>query len=213
MTYTLVVGAAPAAGADDFYRGLLAAAGAVVAADAAGPWCASLGRVPDVVVGDFDSADPDAIARLERLGVCVERHSPDKDDTDLELAVRVARERWALPLCLTAAFTDRIDHTLAAIGVVLRAGAGAWIAEPSWRAWPCSPELPLSVSLERGTTYSIVALGPCKGVTARGGRWELRDATLAPLSGRGVSNEAVGTPLTVEVGSGVLVVVANDHSV
>ena len=54
MTFTLVVGAAPAAGADDFYRGLLVSANAVVAADAAGPWCAALGRTPDVVVGDFD---------------------------------------------------------------------------------------------------------------------------------------------------------------
>jgi len=32
MTFTLVVGAAPAAGADDFYRGLLVSANAVVAA-------------------------------------------------------------------------------------------------------------------------------------------------------------------------------------
>jgi len=213
MSCTLVVGAAPAAGADDFYRGLLASADAVVAADAAGPWCAALGRIPDVVVGDFDSADPDEIDRLERLGVCVERHPSDKDDTDLELAVRVARERWALPVCLTAAFSDRVDHTLAAIGVVLRAGPGAWIAEPTWRAWPCSPEGPLSLSLERGTTYSIVALGSCEGVTARGGRWELSDATLAPLSGRGVGNEAVGSDLTVSVRSGSLVVVANDHTV
>ncbi|HEY5433073.1 MAG TPA: thiamine diphosphokinase [Coriobacteriia bacterium] len=213
MTFTLVVGAAPAAGADDFYRGLLVSANAVVAADAAGPWCAALGRTPDVIVGDFDSGDPDEIDRLERFGVCIERHPSDKDDTDLELAVRVARERWALPVCLTAAFSDRIDHTLAAIGVLLRAGTGAGIAEPSWRAWPCSPERPLSVSLERGTTYSIVALGPCEGVTARGGRWELSNATLAPLSGHGISNEAVGTVLTVRVRSGSLVVVANDHSV
>ena len=208
-----MVGAAPAVDAEDHYRALLAAADAVVAADAAGPWCAALGRMPDMIVGDFDSADPDEIDRLERLGVSVERHPCDKDETDLELAVRVARERWAHPVCLTAAFSDRIDHTLAAIGALLGAGPGAWVAEPSWRAWPCCPERPLRVSLERGTTYSIVALGPCEGVTARGGRWVLSDAILAPLSGHGISNEAAGGELTISVRDGSLLVVANDGSV
>jgi len=213
MRQVLVVGAAPAPHADAFYRSLLASACAVVAADAAGEWCTMLGRLPDVVVGDFDSADPDEVDRLERLGVRIERHPADKDATDLELAVAVARKRWELPVCITAAFTGRLDHTLAALGLVLRAGRGARIAEPSWRAWPCCAGRPLSLDLARGTTYSILALERCEGVTALGGRWALEDASLEPLSGRGVSNEATGSGLQVSVRSGSLVVIANDTGV
>lgn len=210
MTEVLVVGAAPAPDSEDFYRGLLASATAVVAADAAGEWCASLGRLPDVIVGDFDSADPEELDRLERLGVRLESHPADKDATDLELAVTVAHDLWALPVCLTAAFSQRLDHTLAALGLVMRAGKGARIAEPTWRAWPCSPGRPIQMPLTRGLSYSILALEHCEGVTALGGHWELREASLEPLSGRGVSNEALGAELQVRVRRGSLVVIAND---
>jgi len=213
MNEVLVVGAAPAPNAEAFYRSLLASAQAVVAADAAGEWCVALGRVPDAVVGDFDSAGPQAADRLERLGARVERHPAHKDATDLELAVAVARERWALPVCLTAAFTDRLDHTLAALGLVLRAGDGAHIVEPSWRAWPCVPDRPLRLELARGTTYSLLALERCEGVDATGGKWELHDADMEPLSGYGVSNEAAGERLGISVRRGSLLVIANDAGV
>jgi len=213
MREVLVVGAAPVPHSDAFYRELLASAPAVVAADAAGEWCAMLGRVPDVVVGDFDSAGLEAVDRLERLGARVERHPKDKDVTDLELAVAAARERWALPVCLTAAFTDRFDHTLAALGLVLRAGADARIVEPSWRAWPCMAGAPLRLTLARGTTYSLLALERCEGVEAMGGRWRLHDTILEPLSGRGVSNEATEAELQISVRYGSLLVIANDAEV
>ncbi|HEY5517698.1 MAG TPA: thiamine diphosphokinase [Coriobacteriia bacterium] len=213
MREVLVVGAAPAPHADAFYRSLLASARTVVAADAAGEWCVKLGRVPDVVVGDFDSADLRAADRLERLGIRVERHPVDKDETDLELAVAVAKERWDLPVCITAAFTARLDHTLAALGLVLRAGDGAHIVEPSWRAWPCVPGRPLQLQLACGMTYSLLALERCEGVDAMGGKWGLQNADLEPLSGLGVSNEAAGAELQISVRSGSLLVIANDAEV
>lgn len=213
MTFALVVGAAPVAGQEDFYRSLLISASAVVAADAAGEWCAALGRLPDAMVGDFDSADTNEVARLEALGVIVERHPADKDATDLELAVAFARRCWPFPVCLTAAFSARLDHTLAALGLATRAGDGAWIAEPTWRAWVCTPSRPLSLELPYGSVYSVIALEPCEGVYARGGRWELLDTSLAPLSGHGISNEARGGELRIRVRSGHLLVVANDVAV
>lgn len=210
MKRLLVVGAAPVAGADDFYRRLLADAAHVVAADGAGEWCVRLDRIPDVVVGDFDSAQPGAEERLAALGAGVERHPSDKDLTDLELAVDVALARWETPVCLTAAFTGRIDHTLAAIGLLVRAGSGASIAEPGWRGWACAPGRPVRVGMPPGTTFSVIAVEPCTGVNVSGGRWDLRNHCLDPLSGRGVSNEAAGGEIAVTVATGRLVVMTAD---
>jgi thiamine pyrophosphokinase len=69
------------------------------------------------------------------------------------------------------------------------------------------------LELGRGTTYSLLALDRCEGVDAIGGRWSLTDATLEPLSGRGVSNEATGAELRISVRSGNLLVIANDTGV
>src|SRR3954471_10941958 len=67
----------------------------VVAADSGLERCATLGLRPDVVVGDFDSVDADALPKAEAAGVRIERHPAAKDATDLALAIDVARRAGA----------------------------------------------------------------------------------------------------------------------
>ncbi|MDO8964091.1 MAG: thiamine diphosphokinase [Coriobacteriia bacterium] len=206
---TLVVGAAPACTRDAviFYRELLAAAGHVVAADGAGEWCIEHGRSPDLVIGDFDSAAPGARERLESAGVPVLAFDTDKDETDLELGVAVALQRYGSPITLTAAFTGRLDHTLAALGALTRAGAGARALEPEWGVHLVCPGAPILMRLSSGVPFALQSPAGADGVTITGGRWPLRLATLEPLSGRGVSNEALGGPLTVSVEAGAVLLI------
>lgn len=206
MTYTLVVGAVPVAGANAFYRDLLARATHVVAADAGGEWCIGLGRVPDVTVGDFDSAAVGAAERLAAAGTELVTHPRDKEFTDLELAVALAQGRWADPIVLTAAFSRRVDHTLAALGTLLRAGHGASVREPGWYAYACVPGGPLDLKVATGATVSVLSIGPASGVTVSGVRWPLRVAALDALSGLGVSNRAVEDVVHVSVEVGSLIV-------
>ena len=49
----------------------------------------------DLLVGDMDSIDPDSLDLADGSGVAIERHPPDKDATDLELAVGAAMKRGA----------------------------------------------------------------------------------------------------------------------
>ena len=207
MTYTLVVGAAPLAESEPFYRDLLAGAGAIVAADAAGEWCVALGRVPDVAIGDFDSASQGAVTRLSEAGVQVVRYPEEKDLTDLELAVAIARERYNDPIVLTAAFALRPDHTLAAFGALLRAGEGASVCEPGWTAETCVPGHPLALNMTVGATVSVLAVGTATGVTVEGVRWPLAGAHLDAMSGLGVSNRAVADTVRVSVEHGMLIVI------
>lgn len=205
-SYTLVAGAAPAADAAAFYSELLSGAAHVVAADAAAEWCVSLGRVPDVAVGDFDSAEEGALERLRARGAEVVAFPIEKDETDLELAVAVARERFGSPVTVTAAFTGRLDHTLAALGLLTRSGRGARASEPGFDGFVVAPDDPLEVAVARGTTFSVLALGGATGVVVRGARWPLDGATLDPLSGLGVSNVTGGEILRVSVRTGTLIV-------
>jgi thiamine pyrophosphokinase len=208
MSGALVVGAAPAGGhaALAFYRRLLAGAAAVVAADAAGEWCVGLGRVPELVVGDFDSSAAGARERLEAAGVRIEAHPAAKDSSDLDLAVSAALRAFGPPVVVTAAFSDRLDHTLASLGSLMRSGRGAHAEEPRWSAWPVWPTLPIVLDLEEGRLVSLLSPMGAAGVTLRGARWELDDDMLPPLADRGVSNEALGGTLTVSCASGGLLV-------
>jgi thiamine pyrophosphokinase len=59
----------------------------VVAADGGLLRARALGLGVDVVVGDLDSATPEALAAAEAEGARIVRHPQAKDATDLELAL------------------------------------------------------------------------------------------------------------------------------
>jgi thiamine pyrophosphokinase len=211
MTHTLLVGAAPLPGCEEFYSELLAASTHVVAADAAGEWCVRLGRVPDAVLGDFDGSESGAEQRLRLAGAHVETYPVDKDRTDLEIALEYAVTRWECPIVVTAAFTRRLDHTLAALGVLLRAGAGASVREPGWSAYSCREAEAVQLDLEAGTTVSVVALDGEARITVEGAIWPLSASALPLLSGLGVSNRAAGGPFSARATNGTLAIIVQDR--
>jgi thiamine pyrophosphokinase len=211
-TRTLIVGAAPALNAEAFYRALLASADDVLACDAAGEWCLSLGCRPDLVVGDFDSATPGAAARLTAAGIEVLAYPSAKDQSDLDLAVEVARKRGATQVTFTAAFSERLDHTLAAIGALVRASDLApRIEEPSFCAAVVDetscPAIELVVV--PGSTISVLSLRAASGVTLHGLGYPLVNARLPLLSSLGLSNIATGEVVRVSVAAGTLLVIAS----
>jgi thiamine pyrophosphokinase len=65
----------------------------VVAADGGAERAALLGLRPDLVVGDADSIDADALRGLAASGTPVERFPTEKDESDLELALMAALGR------------------------------------------------------------------------------------------------------------------------
>lgn len=213
MTHdTLIVGAAPVEGAEDFYRCLLDGARRVIACDAAGEWMLALGRRPDLVVGDFDSAAPGAEDRLRGAGIPVDAYPAEKDSSDLDLAVRRAREMGAREVCFTAAFSGRLDHTLAALGTLqLAADMAPAIAEPGFRAWLLSASRPvIQFPAAEGDVISVLALEPSHGVTLSGMKYPLRGASVGVLSSLGISNVACGPAVAVSLLTGTLLVIASE---
>jgi thiamine pyrophosphokinase len=209
MSTVLIVGAAPAQDEHGFYARLLAGAGVVIAADAAGEWCAGLGRVPDVTVGDFDSAAQGAAERLRAAGSGVVTLPTAKDVSDLDACVDEARRRGVRELTFAAAFTGRVDHNLASFGSVLAAAdLGVRVEEPGWWAVPVTPEDPVScLRLPGGTVFTVIAPGGATGVTIEGCVYPLSDAALEPLSSLGLSNIASGDGVGIRTGSGRLLVI------
>ena len=211
----LIVGACPQAGAEEFYRTLLGEYPTVVAADAAGEWCADLGRVPDAVIGDFDSSRDGALARLSALDVEVVRLPVAKNESDLDACLSFARHSGVEAVDFCAAFVGRPDHTLAAFGTLLAAAdLKACVREPDWSAWAldAASRPLLELDLAAGTTFSVLSPGGAKCVSIEGATFPLSHAALPGLSSLGVSNVAVGGTVRVAVETGaVLVLVVCAH--
>lgn len=177
----------------------------VVAADSGLDHAHGLGLAADVVVGDFDSVSLNA---LDRHAGEVDRHSEDKDFTDLELAMEAATPRGDLVMVI-GGHGGRLDHLLANAQL---------LADHRWSAtrivWLAGEDLATVVrhrTVLRGRPGDLVSLlplgGHAIGVTTEGLRWPLEHATLAAGSTRGVSNRLVGTEAQISVRQGVLLAV------
>src|SRR5690349_4198175 len=74
----------------------------------------AFGLVPNVVVGDLDSLDPNTLARLGEVNVAVETYPRDKNATDGQLALeRALRERPTEVWLLGFLGGPRLDQALA----------------------------------------------------------------------------------------------------
>lgn len=208
-SYTLIVGAAPVPAREAVYRRIVGDAPCVVAADGGLAVCRAAGRLPDVVIGDFDSVDARTLEDAREAGVRVIRHPVEKDESDLDLALRYARDAGAAAVRLTAAFSGRLDHTLAALGTLLRGvDLAARLEEPGMDGYAldASYQPVLALPMRAGQVLSVFALDACSVVSIRGVHYPLTERPLQALSSLGLSNVALGGGTTVTVHSGSVVV-------
>lgn len=173
----------------------------ILAADAGLLTARRLGLTPQILLGDFDSlGDPDVPDGTELIRVPAE-----KNDTDTQLAVRVAIERGAKEIVIVGGLGGRVDHTLSSLAILedlngrhvparmtdgknrvqFIRNSGALIAKSEFRF------------------LSLIAADPVvKGVTVEGCKYPLKNAKLSRLNQYAVSNEITGNCALVEIRRG-----------
>lgn len=188
---------------------LVRGADLVIAADGGCRHALSLGITPQVVIGDLDSLEPALRAQLAEAGTRFLTYSPEKDETDLELALLYAAEQGAEEVAVLGAVGSRIDQTLANLLLLTRpalAGASVRIVTGRQEAFLVRDEE--LVEGRPGDTVSLIPIGgDARGVTAEGFRWPLANETLQFGSTRGVSNVLLGRRAHVYVREGFLLCV------
>lgn len=75
----------------------------------------------DILIGDFDTADPLIVKEYEKRGSQVIRLNPIKDDTDTEAAFKYAKELGAKKVDIFGACGSRFDHMYANLFLLKRA--------------------------------------------------------------------------------------------
>ncbi len=181
----------------------------VIAADGAWAKAVAAGIRVDCVIGDLDSLTPAQRSSLRASKVEVRAHPPDKDLTDLELAVDGALAASARGLIVFGAFGGRIDHTLANVLLLEKAvarGVEVELVAGDETAWLIRGDLTLPIG-RPGDRVSLIPLSDEVVVRTDGLRYPLDGAPLRRASAHGVSNAIDRTPVRIEVRSGTLLVV------
>jgi thiamine pyrophosphokinase len=180
----------------------------LIAADGGARHCRSLGLRPSAVIGDFDSLDERDLQHLRASGAELVRHPTRKDQTDLELAVRLALERGARQILILGALGARWDQSLA--NLLLAGAPGLETTDLVIRDGPQEIRaLRAGASLElRGSPGDIVSLipiaGDALGLTTEGLDYPLTRGALRFGSTLGISNSLVGASARITLEEGLL---------
>jgi thiamine pyrophosphokinase len=193
-------------------RAHLAGADLIVAAEGGTLALEQWDVVPHAIVGDLDSLGIERALEYGQRGVRVVPFSPEKDESDLELAIDYATEAKADELVLLGILGgERFDHELANAlllaadeyrGVRMRAIRG----DVTVRALHGGERLDLA-----GVPGDLVTLlavrGDAEGVRTHRLRYPLAGETLSFGAARGLSNLVVSAGASVTCERGVLLVI------
>jgi thiamine pyrophosphokinase len=164
---------------------------------------------PSVVIGDLDSLPQELLPKLTMRGVIVWRFPPEKDSTDLELALRYSFESEYSPIVIVGALGGRTDQTLANIALMTKPE----FADTNIRCDDGVEELffiraRAEIQGRVGDTVSLLPWrAPVEGIVTDGLKYPLNGETLQPERTRGVSNEMLAEVATVSISNGLLLCV------
>ena len=171
--------------------------------------CKACEVVPNILIGDFDSAENSAVEWARAKNIPVEKYPADKDLTDTQLAMNRAAEIFGEHVAiLTGCFGGRFDHLYSNIFTCAAIDRKIFLAD----------EREIIFYLRGGESSTIkffkkplaVSLLPissiCAGVTTKNLHWELDGATLTQNFPNATSNRADSDKISVGVERGTLAI-------
>ncbi|HLA87902.1 MAG TPA: thiamine diphosphokinase [Anaerolineales bacterium] len=177
----------------------------IIAADGGTRHALALGLTPNIIIGDLDSLN------VERLTFNAEiiQSPADKNETDLELAFQHALTLNPEQIIILAALGGRLDQTLGNIALVSnvqRSTSNVRLDDGIEEVFFCRDEYTI-----KGTSGDIISLipwqGEVTGIVTTGLKWTLQNEILYPQKTRGISNEMMNDTATIQIKSGLLLII------
>lgn len=179
----------------------------IIAADAGYRYLQRMNIIPDIVMGDFDSlGSPPNHPNIVK-------HPVEKDDTDLMLAVKYAIAHGFKTICIFGCMGGRVDMSIATMQtlcyIIDNGCTGYVFGENSVMTGIRNTRTFLGPG-RKGIVSVFAYGGDAKGVTISGLKYNMDNGTIFCDMPKGVSNEFVGTPASIEVTSGTLILVTTN---
>ena len=205
MKTALLVGAVPYSISEN----LLQQANFIIAADGGYENLKAVGKYPDLLVGDFDSlsAIPSHIPIL--------RHPVRKDDTDISLAISLAKEngcdRMIFCGCLGGKRPDHTYANLQLLASLAKDGVSAVFLDETYAVTAIS-NTSLRFSCQAEGVVSVFShTDRSDGVTLKHLSYPLENGSLTSIFPLGVSNAFVGKEAAISVQKGTLLIFFPPH--
>lgn len=168
------------------------------------------GLKPQTIIGDFDSLGAEQVEELRAAGAEICRFPLEKDETDLELALRWAVDKGARAIVVLGALGGRFDQTLANLHLLALPSLQDIHIELVDGEEHIRLLRPGRHSIEgrSGDTISLLPMGGrADGISTGGLKYPLRDESLEFGPARGISNVMLSDSASLNLESGMLLLI------
>jgi thiamine pyrophosphokinase len=180
----------------------------IISVDGGARHLRTMGVVPNILIGDFDSATSYDLQYFVDLGVENYKFPAEKDMTDSELAIERAVEMGSDELLFIGAMGSRMDHSLANVFLLKKCmdiGIKACVVDENNRIYIVNSTI--TIKKQEGYKLSLIPVSErVNGVTTYGLKYRLDNATMLLGTSWGVSNEFLDDEVTVTIDEGILLV-------
>ncbi len=196
----------------DFARQWIETVDYVIVADSGMECMRSIGKNPDMIIGDFDSVGAETLAYFKgQDGITWKQLIPEKDDTDTEFAIRQAIALGAKKILLLGATGTRLDHVLANVsllGIGLQEHVTIIMMDEHNRIRMLDKGLTIKKSEQYGSFVSLIPYsGAVKHIYLEGFKYPLQDFTMEQFNSIGISNEIIDEKAEIRFEEGVLLMI------
>jgi thiamine pyrophosphokinase len=177
----------------------------LLAADGGIRHAGTLGRDPEMWLGDFDSVDGPLAGRFAH--VPRESFPSEKSVSDGRIAVEYALEKGAREIVFVGALGGkRSDHAFfnlaGAAGLAIdRPDIAIMLTSGREEAVPLLPNKPLRPDWPKGTLFSVLGFSAMNGLTVKGAKWPL-DCVNVPFGSTWTLSNVAGDRLEILLGEG-----------
>lgn len=168
--------------------------------------CRACNILPQILIGDFDSAEKSAVDWAIENKVPVERHPVEKDLTDTQLALQLFGEN--ISALVTGIFGGRVDHLFSNIFTCANSEIRNFLADEREIIFYVKGGETVEVNFfEKPFALSLLPISEiCEGVTSENLHWELENATLKQNFPNAVSNRVETSKIKISVEAGTLAI-------
>ncbi len=167
---------------------------------------------PQHIVGDFDTIKSEILDKYkENKSIKIHEFNPIKDNTDTDIAIRLAIELKSDEITIIGAIGTRIDHVLGNIQVLKY----ALDSNIKCRIIDENNEIQLidktTIIKKKDITKKYISLIPLtekvEHINLKGFKYELKNGTLTIGSSLGISNEISKEEAIIEFDNGILIMI------
>jgi thiamine pyrophosphokinase len=171
------------------------------------------GIKPAMAFGDFDSVTVEELAEIEKEVSDLKKFKPEKDETDMELALNWAIEQQPESISIFGATGGRLDHLMANIQLLLKPlqqgiNIPTEIIDTNNILYVKNPGTYTANKLEDFKYISFLPATPSvSGMTLENFKYPLKDCHIPMGSTLCISNELIRDHGTFSFSEGILLVV------